>query len=448
VSNAVSLPISTDASRSFVKSGFSVFALRIGALFLAFAADAVLTRSLGTERYGVLAIGISLMSILITISTLGLNTALNKIIPTARVEGRGDLVQGVIGWSAKWMLIASVALGALFAGCVWLAGDQIGTSLRAVLFIFALFLPVQVLATHRRAVLQALKHPVKSLLPEQAIRSLAVLVLIGGVFLIQGERLTLLQAAWMYCAGMGVAFIVAHLWKNQHVGRDLAPAKPSVTPALWWALALPMCWNSVMRMLNSSADPAMLGWLDSAESAAHFAIANRLTAFLMFGTMAVNAVAAPMIAELHAKGKTAELQRILNLAAKGLALYAIPMSAALFIGGPWILTLFGEGFDQAYTTLCILAVGRVLTCLVGIVGFLLSMTGHHARVARVMTISAIAKVILNIILIPQFGAEGAALATLVMLVMFSGLLWRDVRRELGVDPSLLALLRPIPQDRS
>jgi O-antigen/teichoic acid export membrane protein len=165
---------------------------------------------------------------------------------------------------------------------------------------------------------------------------------------------------------------------------------------------------------------------------------------LLFGTVAVNAVAAPYISELHASGKRAELQRLVTLAAKGLTAYAVPLALVLVLGGPWILAWFGEGFERATVSLDLLVLGRLVTCLAGTVGFLLALTGHQGRVARLMTGCAAVKLLLNLLLIPDHGAAGASFATLVMLVLFTGLAWRDVRRLVGVEPTLLAMTGWLP----
>ena len=179
-------------------------------------------------------------------------------------------------------------------------------------------------------------------------------------------------------------------------------------------------------------------------SAGGYSIANRLASLLLFGMVAANAVAAPHISELHAKGERAELQRMVSLVAKGLTAYALPLALLMVAIGPWLLTRFGEGFDAAYPTLCILVAARTLTCLAGTVGFLLALTGHQGRVARLMTGCAALKIALNFALIPTYGELGAAVATLVMLALFTGLAWRDVRRLVGIEPTVLAGLGWLP----
>ena len=428
-----------------LKGGVGVFGLRVGALVLGLVADLVLTNALGLERYGLFAIGVSWLSVLIPVGTLGMNTALLKVVPSE--AERPGLVRGMVAWSARRMVAAAVLLGALFAGGVLLAGERVPADLRGVLLVLAGFLPVQVLAVHRGAVLQALKHPVLSLLPEQVLRVAAFVALVLGLWWVRGEELSALDAAWAYGGGMVVGLVFAGAWSRKRTPAPVRAAAPRLDAAAWWLLALPMCWNTVMRLLNSRADPAMLGWLlgdDGIASAGGYSIANRLASLLLFGMVAANAVAAPHIAELHAKGARHELQRLVTLVAQGLTAYALPLALLMAAVGPWLLTRFGEGFDAAYPTLCLLVAARTLTCFAGTVGFLLALTGHQGRVARLMTGCAALKITLNLVLIPTHGETGAAVATLVMLTLFTALAWRDVRRLVGVEPTVLASLGWLP----
>lgn len=431
-----------------MKGGAGVFGLRVGALLLGLCADWVLTNSLGIERYGVFAIGISWLSVLIPVGALGMNTALLKVVPAEHGAGRTEVVRGALAWTSRRMLLAGVVVGALFAGGVLLAGDRVDPGLRSVLLVLAGFLPVQVLSVHRQSVLQAFKHPVLALLPEQVLRVGAFLLLIAGLYLWRGEQLAVLDAAWAYGLGMTVGLAFAVFWSRDRTPRAVRAAVPRFEASAWWLLALPLCWNTVMRLLNSRADPAMLGWLlgeDGLTSAAGYSIANRLASLLLFGMVAVNAVAAPWISELHAKGARAELQRLVTLSAKGLTAYALPLALVLVGLGPWLLAFFGEGFEESYGTLCLLVLGRLVTCLAGTVGFLLAMTGHQARVAKLMTGCAALKITLNLVLIPTYGEVGAAFATTVMLCLFTALAWRDVRRLVGVEPTILASFGWLPK---
>ena len=94
--------------------------------------------------------------------------------------------------------------------------------------------------------------------------------------------------------------------------------------------------------------------------------------------------------------------------------------------------LFGKEFTQGQYALTILCVGRLIHAAAGSVGLLLNMTGNE----RFTFISNVAgtglNVVLNALLIPRWGVEGAALATTstTILMNIMNTLW--VRQKLGI----------------
>ena len=86
----------------------------------------------------------------------------------------------------------------------------------------------------------------------------------------------------------------------------------------------------------------------------------------------------------------------------------------------------------------ILVAGFAVSLVFGSAGFLLNMSGHQQHSVRVMGVAAAANVALNAAFIPAMGMEGAALATALTLVAQKAILWRIVKRELGVECGCLA----------
>lgn len=426
-----------------VRGGSGVFGLRVCAMVLGFFVDILLTRRLGLSEYGLFCAGISCLSLLLSVGVLGMNGAMLKVIPSEGVRGRSDLARGMIRWSSQRMTFAGLVLAAGMAASAWLLRPFLDPILVRVLLVLAIFLPLQVVAVHRQAVLLALKHPVLGQFSEQVLRW-AVFALLLLVAATAGAQIDAVHAAWMYGGGIVAGLLFAHRWQAKQLRLQVPESGIQIEPSVWWWLALPLCWNAVMRMFGGRADPFLLATLHSPDSAALYAIADRLASLLQFGLIAIGAVVAPLIAECHAAGDRRELQAIATLAAKGLALYTVPLAAVLVIAGPWILRIFGQEFGDAYPALVLLVAGRSLMCMAGCVGYLLSMTGHHKMLAAVLTTTAVIKLSLNLVLIPAFGDIGAASATFGSLLITSVWLATLVRRRVGLDSTLMSAMRSAP----
>jgi O-antigen/teichoic acid export membrane protein len=153
----------------------------------------------------------------------------------------------------------------------------------------------------------------------------------------------------------------------------------------------------------------------------------------------MNAIAAPLIAELWSTGRRAELQRLATFAARCVfAATALLVLLLAALGRP-TLALFGDGFPAGYGPLLVLAAGQATSALVGSVGLLLSMTGHQKEAARIMLAAALANVVLNALLIPRFGLLGAAVATAATTAAWNLAMLVRVVRTLGIDPTVLRI---------
>ena len=96
----------------------------------------------------------------------------------------------------------------------------------------------------------------------------------------------------------------------------------------------------------------------------------------------------------------------------------------------------------------ILALARLLALFFGPSSDLLLMTGHHGRLGKVNLVCAVLNIGLNLLLIPQFGVVGAAVATGTVLIGWSWWLYLLVRRHTAVEtcvfrraPALLLAVR-------
>ena len=107
----------------------------------------------------------------------------------------------------------------------------------------------------------------------------------------------------------------------------------------------------------------------------------------------------------------------------------------------WLMGLFGPQFQSGAVALMILAVGQFIGTAVGSVGSLLSMTGHEPQLRWNVFIGAVLGVGLGVLLIPDYGLIGAAIATSVAVASKNLLCVYQVNRLLGFNT--LAIWRKI-----
>ncbi len=180
----------------------------------------------------------------------------------------------------------------------------------------------------------------------------------------------------------------------------------------------PMAVSAVAFLLIQSLDILMLSSLSNYETVAYYGVAVKLTTLVSIVLTSVNAVIAPRIAEFFTARNREALNTTIQKATQLVFVITAPMILVLGIFGITILKIFGEGYEAANWALVILLAGQAVNTLCGSVGVYLNMTGKQ-KIFQVILLSALAiNVALNFILIPEYGMNGAAIAT-----AFSVILW-------------------------
>ena len=96
-----------------------------------------------------------------------------------------------------------------------------------------------------------------------------------------------------------------------------------------------------------------------------------------------------------------------------------------------ILSLFGNDFKKGYLALIIIATGAFFNSITGNVDQILNMTGNEQKVIRVMFVGFVLNILLNFMLIPNYGYVGAAFASFVVNIVVNTIFVIVIRKKLG-----------------
>jgi len=204
--------------------------------------------------------------------------------------------------------------------------------------------------------------------------------------------------------------------------------------------ALPFMLLGALHLINTRADLLMLGSLSGPAEAGVYAVVARTAELITLPLMAVNTVIAPQVASLYRRGEVDKLQRLLSASARRMLIFALPPAGILICaGGPLLGLVFGAEFTRGAFALGLLAAAQLINVGAGSVGMILNMTGYERQSAWGVAVAAALNVVLNFLLIPQFGIEGAAVATGISVMLWNLLLLYWVRRRLGLRASALGV---------
>lgn len=184
-----------------------------------------------------------------------------------------------------------------------------------------------------------------------------------------------------------------------------------------WHYGVPLSLSFVLLELIHAADRVMLGWLHSYAAAGDYAVAYNLPyqALMLFGS-ALNLAAYPLVIRAWGQEGAARAVRLLQEYGVGLLGVGIPAAVGLYaVADALVPLLVGQPFVPAVLALLPwLIVAMLLNCFYL---FYVSLSFQLARqtgtAAKVVAGAAALNVALNLLLIPAYGALGAAMAAVL-----------------------------------
>ncbi|MDT3428757.1 O-antigen/teichoic acid export membrane protein [Paenibacillus forsythiae] len=450
---------------AFILSAAALLSKLIGAL------QKIPLQNLGGDAvFGIYNTVYPIYTLLVTIAMLGLPSAISKIVAEAEAggspgEGRTALLRAALVSSAAGLLLAA----ATYAGAPLIAGfigsSHVAQALRAAAWGLAI---VPLMAAFR-GYFQGLHNMMPTAVSQMSEQSARVAVMIALLLALSAQGAdaeTIAAGAMLGSAGGGIAGLAVmllywrrHLRAEPDAAAEIAAASEAVQgkpgASIAAASAMTRRNGSSMRKLLAYGVPVMLGALAAplislvdvftmprllasaggeAQAMVQFGIYNRGLPLIQLVTMlaaSLSALFIPALAESRFRGNLIEIESrcrlslrwfwLLGLAASaGLAVLAVPINIALYGDASGSGTIRWLAFTAAGGT-----VGLISAALLQGLGCVRAPALHFLAAAAL-------KAALNLLLIPQQGIAGAAIAAVAAQGLAAGLNVRLLCKAAGL----------------
>jgi len=179
----------------------------------------------------------------------------------------------------------------------------------------------------------------------------------------------------------------------------------------------PMALSAISYFLMQSTDVLFISAYDTFESVAYYSIAVKLATVTALALISVNIVIAPKIASIYNDKNFSQLKLILKKATRINVVISLPIIILLLFFSEYVLSTFGSNYILAKNALWILLIAQFFNSITGPSALYLNMTGRQKKLNVILVISLLINVVLNIILVPDFGMLGAAISTTTSFVI-------------------------------
>ena len=389
----------------------------------------VLARVLGPHDWGGYAIASSLVTILLAVTTLGVDQGIAYFVGAREWEPRAALgsalrmagVAGTLG--AAVGLVARVAVPSAFAGLpLW----QVAVAVAGIPFGLALIYASSVtLASDRYEASMAMP-------AVQAALLLAVSIPLALLFDRSGAIVALTLAAAVVAVG-------AVVWARSR----LPAAAPTQPGQLRRAISFGVkgYGANALQLVNYQLDLFILAAVASAAAVGHYALAVSATALLMVLPRSLSAVLYPRVARLSASGDHVKRAMVEAKSLRHVSLIVVLTSIAMAAGLELLVVpVFGADYRPAIKLGLILVPGAAAIGVSTVLAATVVGRGKPTYSLYGALITTPITIAMYGTLIPSFHATGAALASTLSYLLSFVLFCHFYRRVTGLH--VLPLLVP------
>jgi O-antigen/teichoic acid export membrane protein len=417
-----------------------IFVTRVTGAVSVFVTQVLLARWAGPMELGIYVYAFAWCILLSTLAGFGFPMAAYRFIGEGLAHDDKGAVRGYIRRGRQFALIGGVAIAAIGSAIVSLSAHWVPAAHREALLLALICVPIYTLMMVNGGSAHGLSWFRLAFLPDWVFRPLLLLASMVAIKLAFGT----LSAAIVMALHLGI-LVVLMLSQFRLVSagleRHFPMAQPRYETGLWVRTAIPLLVITLFANYFTEVNLIVARIFLNDNEIGILNAALRSAFLIGFGIYAVDAITIPRASKLHASGDVSALQRLISNAVQLRFWGALAAVILLALTGKYVLALFGHQFVSGYWPLMILALAQLIIAAFGPTVQLLSLSGNQNRCLYVYGFSLLVTVILQGLLIPRLGLNGAALSMLIAVLIQSLWLHAIVMRRMGIRPGIVTFLR-------
>jgi len=176
--------------------------------------------------------------------------------------------------------------------------------------------------------------------------------------------------------------------------------------------------TNLLSMIFHKADILMIAYFLDPTAVALFHFASKIMNYAELPLQALSQVIYPRISASHQSNTAGDLNKEYGISVLRLLVFVIPICIILIMFNKEIISLLSSGdYTESSQLIIILSIGMMLKPVGRVLGLTLDAIGKPDVNFRMLLISVALNLCMNLILIPQFGLSGAAIATTLSIII-------------------------------
>ncbi|MBS3072617.1 flippase [Candidatus Pacearchaeota archaeon] len=382
----------------------------------------VIARFYGAEIYGVYSISLMFLGWISVFAGLGFAGGLTRYLS----YNRGKNEEYKSSFLVKRTTLIVLILGVISCILLIIASDFISNEmfkvpeLKAFLIIFSFAIPFSILSGIFFSIIKSYEKIgwfafIVNIF-QNAVRLIAILLLIYLGFNYK-------SIAFSYVIGAGLTFIISYVVSRRTIPILFSGKRTKGDGELMkrlFSYSWPLIFFGFFSSILSWTDTFMIGILKSTGEVGLYNAALPLALLITLSTDLFRQMFLPLITKEYGKGNINTVKEISRQVTKWLFVATIPLFIALFLfPEDAIRIIFGPEYLSASNSLRILTFGFFIASVLDVSPELLSMKEKSKLILADTIVIVIINIVLNYLLIPKYGINGAALSTAISISILS-----------------------------
>ena len=428
------------------KSSIIVFIGLFLSKVMAYAYRIIIARYFGAEIYGLFSLALILITLFTSFASFGLIDGLIRFISFYRGKNQNDKIRYLFRYAIIFLAISSILSGLLLFALSQFISVRIFHDARLIIFLrfFSILVPLTLISN---ALLSVIKGYEKigwySFIANIIQNVTKLLVLALFIFLGFGVSAVIFSQILAVFSVLLAAYFVCRclivvIFQKSHINkRSKVQLKKDLFSYSW-----PIIFASILSSIFYWADSLSIGYFKTAFDVGLYNAAVPLLYLFNLIQEAFSQLFLPLVTKEFSKNNKSLVKELSKQVTKWVFIFSVPLFLILFVFPEQIIVLFfGQEFVLASSVLRILSIGGFLSFIVPVATSLILMAGKSKLLLTNLIFATGLNLFLNIMLIPMYGLNGAAIATSVSWTVMSLMLLIEAKKFTSIVPLKRKMLR-------
>ena len=369
---------------------------------------------------------------------MGLKRAITRFIPIYEEQDQYGKLFGTV-----FLTLGTITLtGLVFVSAIYISPEFIASLISGdaqpvdILLILIFMVPVEAVDLTLIGLFASFASP-KVIFTRKHLFGPGIKLLVSVLLIVFQSDVLFLAYGYLSVNALAVivySWILLRLLKKQGLLKKFKFKEVVIPFVEVFSFTIPLLTSDLVSVLMHSSGTMILGYFHNTTEVAFYRVILPASHFNKLVMTSFALLYTPLAARLFAKKDFQGINHLYWKTAVWLGVLSFPLFALTFsMAKPLTVLLYETRYEQSWVYLQLISLGYYFNVVLGFNGLTLKVLGKVRYVVIINLIAVVINLILNLVLIPPFGALGAAIATSVGMIIHNILKQAGLRLASGIS---------------